>query len=132
MKRWTPFPLRNGPLPTAPPARWAPWPTSLAANGWASGVVTRSGLDWLVDKLIKAGTADNLRFEGLKEDRKAVIGGGVSVLRAIFDLFGIEQMVPAQGALRQGALYDLIDRETDGGDVRERTVHWLAERFSDR
>jgi exopolyphosphatase / guanosine-5'-triphosphate,3'-diphosphate pyrophosphatase len=102
----------------------------LAANGWASGVVTRSGLDWLVDKLVKAGNADNLRFEGLKEDRKAVIGGGVSVLRAIFDLFGIEQMVPAQGALRQGALYDLIARETDGGDIRERTVQWLAERFS--
>lgn len=102
----------------------------LAANGWASGVVTRSGLDWLVDKLVKAGNADNLRFEGLKEDRKAVIGGGVSVLRAIFDLFGIEQMVPAQGALRQGALYDLIARETDGGDIRERTVRWLAERFS--
>ena len=102
----------------------------LAANGWASGVVTRSGLDWLVDKLVKAGNADNLRFEGLKEDRKAVIGGGISVLRAIFDLFGIEQMVPAQGALRQGALYDLIARETDGGDIRERTVQWLAERFS--
>ena len=33
-----------------------------------------------------------------------VIGGGVSVLRAIFDLFGIEQMLPAQGALRHGAL----------------------------
>ena len=102
----------------------------LAANGWASGVVTRSGLDWLVDKLIKAGNADNLRFDGLKEDRKAVIGGGVSVLRAIFDLFGIEQMLPAQGALRQGALYDLIDRDSHGGDVRERTVRWLSDRFS--
>jgi exopolyphosphatase/guanosine-5'-triphosphate,3'-diphosphate pyrophosphatase len=32
--------------------------------------------------------------------------------------------------LRQGALYDLIDRESQGGDVRERTVRWLAERFS--
>ncbi|MEZ5706197.1 MAG: Ppx/GppA phosphatase family protein [Burkholderiaceae bacterium] len=102
----------------------------LASNGWASGVVSRSGLDWLVDKLVKAGNADNLRFEGLKEDRKPVIGGGVSVLRAIFDLFGIEQMVPAQGALRQGALYDLIARDTHGGDIRERTVQWLADRFS--
>ena len=102
----------------------------LSANGWASGVITRPGLDWLVDKLVKAGSTDNLRFEGIKEDRKAVIGGGVSVLRAIFDLFAIEQMVPAQGALRQGALYDLIDRESHGGDVRERTVRWLSERFS--
>jgi exopolyphosphatase/guanosine-5'-triphosphate,3'-diphosphate pyrophosphatase len=103
---------------------------ALAANGWASGVVTRSGLDWLVDKLIKAGNADLFKLEGVRDDRRPVIGGGVSVLRAIFDLFDIQQMLPAQGALRQGALYDLIDRETDGGDVRERTVRWLCERFS--
>ena len=102
----------------------------LAANGWASDLITRTGLDWLLDKMTKAGHIDQLRFEGLKEERKAVIGGGVAVLRAIFDLFGIEQMQPAQGALRQGALYDLIDRDSQEGDVRERTVRWLAERFS--
>ncbi|MDP2263580.1 MAG: exopolyphosphatase [Hydrogenophaga sp.] len=102
----------------------------LAANGWASGVVTRSGLDWLVDRLIQIGNVDQLKLEGLKEDRRPVLGGGVSVLRAIFDLFDIQQLLPAQGALRQGALYDLIDRDTDGGDVRERTVRWLASRFS--
>ncbi|OGB14760.1 MAG: exopolyphosphatase [Burkholderiales bacterium RIFCSPLOWO2_12_67_14] len=102
----------------------------LAANGWASGVITRSGLDWLVERLIKAGNLEQVRLDGLKDDRRAVLGGGVSVLRAIFDLFDIQQMLPAQGALRQGALYDLIDRDTHGGDVRERTVRWLAERFS--
>lgn len=102
----------------------------LSANGWASGVVTRSGLDWLVERMAKAGHIDQLRLEGLKEDRRPVLAGGVAVLRAIFDQFAIEQMLPAQGALRQGALYDLIDRETVAGDVRERTVGWLAERFS--
>ena len=103
---------------------------ALSANGWASGVVTRSGLDWMVDRLIKAGNADQLKMEGVRDDRRAVIGGGVSVLRAVFDLFDIQQMVPAQGALRHGALYDLIDRDTDGADVRERTVRWLCARFS--
>lgn len=102
----------------------------LSANGWASGVVTRSGLDWLVERMAKAGHIDQLRLEGLKDDRRPVLAGGVAVLRAIFDQFAIEQMLPAQGALRQGALYDLIDRETVAGDVRERTVGWLAERFS--
>lgn len=102
----------------------------LAANGWASGLVTRCGLDWLIDRLLKAGQVDQLRLDGLKDDRRPVLAGGVAVLRAIFDLFAIEQMLPAQGALRQGALYDLIDRDTAGGDVRERTVRWLAERFS--
>ena len=41
----------------------------------------------------------------------AVIGGGISVLRAVFDLLDIDEMQVAQGALRQGALYDLLDRE---------------------
>lgn len=101
----------------------------LAANGWPVGVVTRPGLDWLLDRLLKAGTVDALRLEGLKDDRRPVLCGGMAVLRAIFDLFSIDQMLPTQGALRQGALYDLIDRETDDTDVRERTVRWLAERF---
>jgi exopolyphosphatase / guanosine-5'-triphosphate,3'-diphosphate pyrophosphatase len=103
---------------------------ALTANGWPAGVVTREGLDWLVDRLIRAGSADQLKMDGMKEDRRPVIGGGLSVLRAVFDLFGIREMTPAQGALRHGAPYDLIDRGTDGGDVRERTVRWLSARFS--
>ncbi|MGM9427080.1 exopolyphosphatase [Hydrogenophaga sp. MI9] len=102
----------------------------LTANGWPAGAVTRDGLDWLVERLVKAGSADQLKIEGMKDDRRPVIGGGVSVLRAVFDLFGIRDMLPAQGALRHGALYDLIERDTQGADVRERTVRWLSERFS--
>ena len=102
----------------------------LSANGWPAGVVTRAGMDWLLDRMVKAGHIDHLRLEGLKDDRRPVLGGGLAVLRAIFGLFAIEQMVPAQGALRQGALYDLIQREGNDTDVRERTVRWLAERFS--
>lgn len=102
----------------------------LTANGWPAGVISREGLDWLLERLIKAGSVDALRMEGMKDDRRPVIGGGVSVLRAVVELFGIRALVPAQGALRQGALYDLIDRDSVGGDVRERTVRWLSERFS--
>ncbi|WP_372658238.1 exopolyphosphatase [Hydrogenophaga sp.] len=127
-------------LDTFPPSEWTVAYGSsgtvgavadmLSANGWASGLITRSGLDWLLEKLIKAGSVEQLKLDGLKDDRRAVIGGGVSVLRAIFDLFDIQQMIPAQGALRHGAIYDLMDRETDGTDVRERTVRWLSTRFS--
>ncbi len=127
-------------LDTFPPSEWTVAYGSsgtvgavaeiLAQNGWASGLITRAGLDWLHDRLVEAGSVSKLRLDGIKEDRLAVIGGGLSVLRAIFELFGLDQMLPAQGALRQGALYDLIDRETDASDVRERTVGWLAQRFS--
>lgn len=106
---------------------------ALEANGWPAGVITRGALDWLRDKLLKAQKADHLRLEGIKEDRRPVIGGGLAVLRAVFDLLSIEEMWPAQGALRQGALYDLLERDNPDTDVRSRMIEWLAGHFgSDR
>ena len=101
----------------------------LTASGWPAGTVTRAGLDWLLDKLLKAQSADRLKLDGMKDDRRAVIGGGVSVLRAVFELLGIESMEAAHGALRHGVLYDLIDREHDQTDVRSATVSRLAAKF---
>jgi exopolyphosphatase/guanosine-5'-triphosphate,3'-diphosphate pyrophosphatase len=104
---------------------------ALLANGKTQDdIITREHLDWLLDRLLKAQHADQVKLEGIKDDRRQVIGGGLSVLRAVFDLFNIESMTAAQGALRQGALYDLVARESDESDVRERTVCWLSERFS--
>ena len=101
----------------------------LTAGGWPAGFVSQAGLDWLLDRLVKAQSADRLKIDGMKEDRRAVIGGGVSVLRAVFDLLGIEQMQTAQGALRHGVLYDLIDREQGQTDLRSTSVARLAARF---
>jgi exopolyphosphatase/guanosine-5'-triphosphate,3'-diphosphate pyrophosphatase len=102
----------------------------LTASGWPAGLVTRDGLDWLLDRLLKAQSAERLKLDGMKDDRRAVIGGGVSVLRAVFDLLGISQMEAAQGALRHGVLYDLVDREHDLTDLRSTTVQRLASKFS--
>jgi exopolyphosphatase/guanosine-5'-triphosphate,3'-diphosphate pyrophosphatase len=101
----------------------------LAASGWTPGLVTQDGLDWLIDRLIKAQSAERLKIDGMKDDRRAVIGGGVSVLRAVFDLLGIEQMQAAQGALRHGVLYDLLDREQHLGDLRSTSVQRLVAKF---
>src|SRR5690606_1138199 len=101
----------------------------LAAAGGAPGVVTREGLDWLLERLLKAGSADKLRLEGLREDRKAVIGGGLAVLRALFSLLDIERMNVAQGALRHGVLYELLERDEGVADLRAAAVQRLASRF---
>jgi exopolyphosphatase/guanosine-5'-triphosphate,3'-diphosphate pyrophosphatase len=102
----------------------------LGVAGWPTGTVTREGLDWLLDRLLKAQRADNLRIEGMKDDRRAVIGGGLSVLRALFDLLEITEMHAAQGALRHGALYDLLDREQAQTDMRATTVQKLSHKFA--
>lgn len=101
----------------------------LGAAGWPVGLVTRDGLNWLLERLLKAQSADRLKLDGMKDDRRAVIGGGVSVLRAAFELLGIERMEAAQGALRHGVLYDLLDREQDITDLRSATVQRLARKF---
>ncbi|MFT4191904.1 MAG: Ppx/GppA phosphatase family protein [Comamonas sp.] len=101
----------------------------LHALGGPEGVITREGLDDLVERLIRAQSAERVKLEGLKPDRKPVIGGGVSVLRALFGLLRIETLQVAQGALRQGALYDLLHREQPETDMRETTVEMLSRKF---
>ncbi len=101
----------------------------LQAAGWSTGVISREGLDWLQRCLMRVGHANKLRMEGLKEDRRAVIGGGISVMRAVFDLLDIETLQVAQGALRHGVLYDMLEREDAGSDTRSQTVARLLTTF---
>jgi exopolyphosphatase/guanosine-5'-triphosphate,3'-diphosphate pyrophosphatase len=101
----------------------------LQAAGWPEEVITREGLDWLKEKLIKAERIEMLRLEGVKEDRKPVIGGGLAVLCALFDLMQINTMHAAQGALRHGVLYDLLQRE-ENTDLRSAMVLALGKRFA--
>lgn len=101
----------------------------LSAAGWPHGQVTRAGLDWLLERLVKAQSAERLKLDGMKDDRRAVIGGGVSVLMAVFELLDIVEMQAAQGALRHGVLYDLLDREQDLTDLRSTTVQRIAKKF---
>lgn len=101
----------------------------LAASGQGTGEITRKGLSWLEAQLLQARSADRVRLPGLKEDRRPVIGGGVSVLRAVFDLLALERMETAQGALRHGVLYDMLDREHADTDTRTSTVERLAGKF---
>ena len=103
----------------------------LVAEGFKAGCVTRAGLDWLRSTIIKAKYADKLKLAGLRDDRKAVIGGGLNILLAVFDLLKIEEMQVATGALRHGLLYDMIAEDNDDMlDIRDRSVKLLANRFS--
>lgn len=84
----------------------------LGYAGFDENQITREGLTWIRHQLIKAKMADKLELMGLKEDRKAVIGGGLSILIGIFDLLKLDTLIVARGALRHGLLYDMMDEET--------------------
>lgn len=101
----------------------------LAAAGWATGSVNREGLDWLLDKLLSAQSADRIRLPGMRDDRRAIIGGGLSILRALFDLLQIDTMQQAAGGLRHGLLFDLMGESSDQKDVRSTSVQRLVSKF---
>ncbi len=101
----------------------------LLAAGWPAGCVSLDGLDWLQDKLIAAQSAERVRLAGLKDDRRAIIGGGLSILRAVFELLQIDQMELATGGLRHGVLFDLAGNTSDQTDVRSKSVQRLATKF---
>jgi exopolyphosphatase/guanosine-5'-triphosphate,3'-diphosphate pyrophosphatase len=91
----------------------------LAAQGWPADVLTREGLDWLLERMLRAGHVERLRMEGIRDDRRDVMGGGLSILRALFDLLGVNEMRVAQGTLRHGVLHDMVNRSAATTDVRE-------------
>ena len=57
-----------------------------------------------------------------------MLPGGLAILLEVFDRLGIETMRIANGALREGLLYDLLGRLTDE-DARVRSVRAMEGRF---
>jgi exopolyphosphatase/guanosine-5'-triphosphate,3'-diphosphate pyrophosphatase len=102
----------------------------LALSGFPEGEISMDGLNWLVKCLVRAGQANKVLLEGLKDDRRAVIGGGVSVLRALMTLLEISTLHVAHGALRHGVLFDMVDREDHDTDTRDLSIQRLAVKFS--
>jgi exopolyphosphatase / guanosine-5'-triphosphate,3'-diphosphate pyrophosphatase len=92
--------------------------------------VTLEGLLQLKAILIDAGHIEKVRLNGLKDDRRPVIAGGLSVMLAIFRLFDLTRLEAAEGALRHGVLYELADLDGKRRDLREQTISSLMRRFS--
>ncbi len=100
----------------------------LRAHGWTDGTITPAALGRLRAALIAARRLERLRLPGLGADRASVFPGGVAILLAVCKMLGIKRMQVADGALREGLLYDLVGRLRHE-DVREHTVAMLARRF---
>jgi exopolyphosphatase/guanosine-5'-triphosphate,3'-diphosphate pyrophosphatase len=99
------------------------------ANGWAADGVPQKALGRLRDALIEAGSAERLELPGVDAERVPVLAGGVAILSAVFDEFGIDKMTASSGALREGVLFDLLGR-FGHEDVRDRTIRRLALRHA--
>jgi exopolyphosphatase/guanosine-5'-triphosphate,3'-diphosphate pyrophosphatase len=101
---------------------------TLQAREPAATHVDRAGLEWLLQETLRAGQTSRLRLPGLSPERLEVLPGGLAILLEVFDRLGIETMRIADGALREGLLYDLLGRLTDE-DARVRSVRAMEGRF---
>jgi exopolyphosphatase/guanosine-5'-triphosphate,3'-diphosphate pyrophosphatase len=102
----------------------------LVQYGRPVDTITKEGLLWLREELLRARHTDKLRLLGLKEDRKAVIAGGLSIMLGVFDFLKIETLNVAKGALRHGLLYDMLARNNEMIDLRNASVQRLARKFN--
>ena len=100
----------------------------LVSNGWSKEGITLDGLNQLIDAMYSAGQCDKLQLPELSTDRKPILPGGVAIICASFKSLHIPHMKVADGALREGLLYDLLGR-INHEDVRDRSVAALATRF---
>jgi exopolyphosphatase/guanosine-5'-triphosphate,3'-diphosphate pyrophosphatase len=119
--------------------RAAGWRRAIGTSGTAKSLwqlaqvnlgearLTRAALESLETTLVRAGHADRVRLEGLKPDRRPVLAGGLAMMSAAFEEFGIGTMDYCDGALREGVLYDLLGRST-GADMRDVTVAQMIRR----
>jgi exopolyphosphatase / guanosine-5'-triphosphate,3'-diphosphate pyrophosphatase len=106
----------------------------LQANGVSDGRITPQGLRWCIAGCLKAGHIDKLNWPALRSERRAVLPGGLAILYTLATHFGIEVLVPARGALRQGVIIDLRERldalrHAHPEDVRDESVRELQARF---
>jgi exopolyphosphatase/guanosine-5'-triphosphate,3'-diphosphate pyrophosphatase len=85
-------------------------------------------LERVIRKLSEIEHIRDLKLNTLTDDRKLSFAGGVAILAEVFDQLGLESMKVADGAMREGLLYDLLGRYTDE-DARERTVRSMQERY---
>ena len=92
-------------------------------------VITRSALKHLKAKLLEYSNTREIDVEWLSSARRDNFIAGLAILTAIFDVLKVDEMHYSSGALREGALYDLVGR-SDHEDVCLRSVQSMQGRFN--
>ncbi|MDX1755195.1 MAG: exopolyphosphatase [Marinobacter sp.] len=101
---------------------------ALAALKITNGTLTYKAMKELRKRLVDMGHVDRLSEMGVRTERHSIFPAGFAILMAAFESLGIEEMSYADGALREGLLYDIVGR-IQHEDVRERTIQALQERY---
>ncbi|EMF5054916.1 MULTISPECIES: exopolyphosphatase [Serratia] len=126
--------------PIAPQLRQQGWQICVGASGTVQAlqeIMVAQGMDeritlpklrQLKQRAIQCGKLEELEIEGLTLERALVFPSGLSILLAIFQELGIESMMLAGGALREGLVYGMLHLPVEQ-DIRIRTIRNLQRRY---
>jgi exopolyphosphatase / guanosine-5'-triphosphate,3'-diphosphate pyrophosphatase len=90
--------------------------------------ITLDNLRMLAERVIAAGHVDELDLEDVDSERAEVFPAGLAILLEIVENFAIDRVRVAEGAMREGLLYDLMGRFTNE-DARVRSVRAMEMRY---
>ncbi len=90
--------------------------------------ITLDNLNGLAERVVAAGHVDELDLPEVDAERAPVFPAGLAILLEVVENFGIERVRVAEGAMREGLLYDLMGRFTDE-DARVRSVRAMEKRY---
>ncbi len=93
-----------------------------------ASAITGEGVEALVANATAAGSTRAINLATVDEERRPVYAAGLTILAEVFRQLRIRQMRVAEGAMREGLLYDMIGRGTNE-DARERTVRSMQQRY---
>lgn len=100
----------------------------LASLKITDGTITLEAMNELRKRLVDMGKVEKLGDLGVRTDRQSIFPAGFAILMGAFRSLQITEMTFADGALREGLLYDIAGR-IQHEDVRERTIQALQERY---
>ena len=101
---------------------------ALIGSGKSPEGITPEALLRLEARLREFEHNESIKLPGISLERSQVLPGGLAILRAVIHTLQVEQMTASTTALREGLLVDMVGRQRTG-DVRNRTVHQLINRF---
>ena len=100
----------------------------LAETGISDEAITVPGLEKLIALMVEHGNVAELGFTAMSPERTPVFPGGIAILIEVMQQLGIDRLEVAQGALREGILFDLIGRSSEE-DSRTRTIRAMETRY---
>ena len=90
--------------------------------------ITLASLRKLAERVIAAGHVNDLDLPDVDAERAPVFPAGLAILLEVAESLGVDKLRAADGAMREGLLYDLVGRFTDE-DARVRSVRAMERRY---